>query len=90
MVSEKTIRERVIEIAADVLNTEFAAICAADGMGAAYAERADGARASIRRVLDSLGDCRSFEKMTDAGIRASLKPELRKLVREALATRRPS
>lgn len=85
----KAIRDRVIEIATDVIEREFLAVCAEDRLdvhGGAVAQ----ARRLIRLSLDGLGDCRSFERMTDAVIRREVTPHLRAIVRDALAGARPS
>ena len=84
MVSEKPIRERAIEIAQAVIEEEFAAVCAEDGREGAEAPPA------LRLMLDGIGDCRGFAKMSDRQIRAEVAPQLRKLVRDLLASRRPS
>ena len=89
MVNGKTIRERVIEIAGAVIEEEFAAIVAADRLGFP-ADVADTVRQRIKASLDGIGDCRTYEKMNDKQIRGEVAPPLRKLVREALASRRPS
>lgn len=89
MVSEKPIRERVIEIAQAVIEEEFAVIVAADRLGFP-ADAASDVRHQIKASLDGIGDCRTYEKMSDKQIRSDVAPPLRKLVRESLAGRRPS
>lgn len=90
MVNEKPIRDRVIEIAQAIIEEEFAAIAAEDGLGAAAAAVLDITRPRLRAALDGIGDCRSFERLSDRQIRAAITPELRPLVRKAIAEMRPS
>ena len=87
--SATTIRERVIAVALAVVEEEFRAVCREDNVRVTETS-AEKARANIRRSLDGLGDCRAYERSTDAEIRASFERHPRPLVREALALRRPS
>ena len=84
-----SIRDRVIAIASDVLERELLKVCAEDRLRVtAEAERE--ARQRIRSALDGVGDCKSFERMSDPKIRAGITPHLRTVLRDALAAKRPS